>query len=75
LGGTAAVAAAVVSTSAEAGSVFPERGFLRSGFSSLAKVSHNARSSSLNARLRRGDGGNSGIEVEDGGFIGRGDNG
>jgi hypothetical protein len=66
---------AIASASAEAASVFPERGFLRSGFISFATPSHSARSSSLNARLRRGDGGNSGIEVEDGGFIGRGDNG
>jgi hypothetical protein len=48
---------------------------LRSGFISFATPSHNARSSSLKARLRRGDGGNSVIEVEDGRFIGRGDNG
>jgi hypothetical protein len=75
LGGTPAFAAAVVSASAEAGSVFPARGFLRSGLISFATVSHNARSSSLNARLRRGDGGNSGIEVEDRRFIGRGDDG
>jgi hypothetical protein len=75
LGGIAAFAAAVVSTSAEAASVFPERGFLRSGFISFATPSHSARSSSLKARLRRGDGGDSVIEVEDGRFIGRGDNG
>jgi hypothetical protein len=44
--------------------VFPARGFFRSGFISSATLSHSARSSSLNARLRRGDGRKSGIEVE-----------
>src|SRR5450755_2392175 len=50
------------------------RGFLRSGFVCLATLSHSARSSSLKPRLRRGGGAGSGIELEDGRFIGHSDN-
>ena len=50
---------------------FAARYFLRSGFICFATLSHNACSSSLNARLRRGGAGNSGIEVKDGRFIWR----
>jgi hypothetical protein len=74
LGGAAGFAAAGVSSSAEAASVFPERGFFRNGFVCLATLSHNARSSTLKLRLRRGDADHSGIEVGGGRFIGRGDN-
>src|ERR1700688_1936823 len=52
---------------------FAARGLLRRGFVCLATLSHNARSSSLRLRLRRGGVGNSGMEVEER-FIGRGDN-
>ena len=45
--------------------------FYRSGLVCLATLSHNARSSSLRLRLRRGGGSNSGING--GRFIGDGD--
>jgi hypothetical protein len=50
------------------------RGFLRSGFVCLATLSHSARSSSLNARLRLGGAGSSRIGIEERRFIGRGGN-
>jgi hypothetical protein len=40
---------------------FAARCFLASGLACLATLSHNARSSSLKLRLRRGGAGNSGI--------------
>jgi hypothetical protein len=44
--------------------------FFRKGFACFATLSHNARSSSLKLRLRRGDAGNSRIWIGGGRFIG-----
>ena len=60
------------STPGNASGGFAARGFFRSGLVCFATLSHNARSSSLSARLRRGGADNSGIRVEGGRFIDRG---
>ena len=60
-------------TGASAGGL-AARGLFRSGFVCFATLSHNARSSSLKPRLRRGGVANSGIEGEGGRFIGGDDN-
>ena len=73
-GAATGFAAGGVSATGKASGDFAARGFFRSGLVCLATLSHNARSSSLNARLRRGGADNSGIGVGDGRFIGRRDN-
>ena len=70
-GPATAFAAAGILESGEATGGFVVRALLRSGLVCFATLSQSARSSSLSARLRRG-GDNSGIEVEDERFIGRG---
>jgi hypothetical protein len=69
----AGLVAANVSAAGESADALAARCFFRSGFVCLATLSHNAHSSSLKARLRRGEAGNSGIGSEGGRFIGRRD--
>src|ERR1700736_122786 len=60
-GAIACFVTAAVSDAGAAASAFATRGFLRSGLTCLATLSHSARSSSLSARRRRGVTDNSGI--------------
>jgi hypothetical protein len=68
----AGFAAVTVSASDKIASGFAARGLFRNGFVCFATLSHNARSSSLKLRLRRGEADHSGIKVGGGRFIGRG---